>query len=270
LPNMVGELLDTPWSCVYMLYWTALVLVVLSALLIVLKSRCEFEDGSFQARYMRVFSGMSGMGFAWCCLFGSRTAFLNSPVLEANGVGMMTISGRILLALTLSLLSTIAIFFLDRINDVAKLGSPPGKSPGYEIITQLVFAKSILVGFSWEHSFDGGVQAIANMTDNPLCTETCLAVFMFFVVVPSWRRHILRKAMMLQDYRKIQNKADLEGASGYTAVPTSPRSAGTSGDNTMLASPRSAFTVHTSCNNESWTNSLMFKPGGRFGVILVW
>merc|ERR1719424_2694641 len=59
LPNMVGELLDTPWSCVYMLYWTALVLVVLSVLLIVLKSRCEFEDGSFQARYMRVFSGMS-------------------------------------------------------------------------------------------------------------------------------------------------------------------------------------------------------------------
>jgi len=157
----------------------------------------------------------SGMGFAWCCLFGSRTVFLKTPALDKNGVGMVTISGRVLLALILSLISTAFIFVLDLIDDVAKRGAPPGKSPGGEIISQIVFAKSILVGFSWEHSFDGGVECIAAKTSHPLCTQSLVAVFMWFAVVPAWRRHILRKALMLQDYYSKQTRAAMDRATGY-------------------------------------------------------
>merc|ERR1719230_815223 len=102
---MVGELIDTPWSGIYALYATGVVLVILSVTFIVIKSRCEFEEESYAARALRICAGMSGMGFGWCCLFGSRTLSLQCSVFDANGISMQTISGRVLLALALSLIS---------------------------------------------------------------------------------------------------------------------------------------------------------------------
>jgi len=210
LPTMVGELDSTPWACIYSLYGIGCALVCISVLLIVLRSRVETEESSCVGRLLKILTGMSSMGFAWCCLFGSRTVFMKTPELDKAGVGMVTIAGRVLLALILSLSATALIFALDWISDTAKSSAPPGKNPGAEIVTQLVFAKSILVGFSWEHSFDGGVEAIASMTSQPLMTQSALAVFMWFVVVPAWRKHILRKALMLQDYYNKQNQADVQ------------------------------------------------------------
>lgn len=210
LPTMVGELESTPWPCIYSLYGIGCALVCISILLIVLRSRVEYGESSCMGRLLKILTGMSSMGFAWCCLFGSRTVMMKNERLDEAGIGMVTIAGRVLLALILSLSATALIFALDVISDTAKASAPPGKNPGSEIVTQLVFAKSILVGFSWEHSFDGGVEAIASMTSQPLVTQSALAVFMWFIVVPAWRKHILRKALMLQDYYDKQNQADIQ------------------------------------------------------------
>lgn len=221
LPTMIGELEDTPWSCVYALYGAGVLLVAISVILLVIRARLELDESSRCARFLKVLAGVLGFGFAWCCLFGSRTVFSKTPALDAHNVGMVTISGRVLLALILSLISTTLVFVLDIVSDTAKRGAPPGKNPGQEIVSQLVFAKSILIGFSWEHAFDGGVEAIASMTPYPLYTESALAIFMFLVVVPTWRRHILRRALLLQDYHAKQDKVDAQ--SGYRSVPSSPR-----------------------------------------------
>jgi len=223
LPTMVGELDSTPWACIYSLYGIGCALVCVSVLLIVLRSRVEAGESSCLDRLLKILTGMSSMGFAWCCLFGSRTVFMKNKDLDKAGVGMVTIAGRVLLALILSLSATALIFALDWISDTAKSSAPPGKNPGAEIVTQLVFAKSILVGFSWEHSFDGGVEAIASMTSQPLMTQSALAVFMWLVVVPAWRKHILRKALMLQDYYNKQNQADIQVSKAssfmYSSLP---------------------------------------------------
>merc|ERR1719215_666823 len=99
----------------------------------------------------------------------------------------------------------VIIFALDVVGDFFKERSPPGQDNGSEIIQQIVSAKSILVGFSWEYAFDGGVEAIASMAmSNKRIAESVLAGLVFLVVVPAWRKHILTKAMVLQEYFKQQ------------------------------------------------------------------
>jgi hypothetical protein len=214
LPNMEGEIEgDTPWDKVYTLYCTGAVLSAASVLIILGRSKViktEEDAESYMARFLNIVIGMNGMGFAWCCLFASRTVFSKTKVLDENAIGMETICGRILLSLALSLVCTAAIFALDVVGDYAKARSPPGKNLGGEIITQIVAAKSILVGFSWEHSFDGGVEAIASTTSRPMIIQTILAFLIFAVIVPAWRRHILQKQMILVAYANEQNKADLD------------------------------------------------------------
>jgi len=218
-PNMLAEIAGaTPWHSVYLQYSLGLAMSVVAVIVIVIKSFVasgpEAEEGIL-ARCLNILAGMQGMAFAWACLFASRTVFLQTPALDEHGVGMKTISGRVLLALVLSLISTVVIFGLDFVGDFFK-EKFPGKNLGPEIIDKIVSAFSILVGFSWEHAFDGGVEAIASTTKTPMITESILAGLVFIVIVPAWRRHILYKSMVLQDYYKLQQVADQQN--DYTIV----------------------------------------------------
>eukprot|EP00971_Amphidinium_carterae_P181540 3601728-Amphidinium_carterae.1 len=96
-----------------------------------------------------------------------------------------------------------AIFVLDKVDDdFMKNQDGQATGEGARIITTVVDAISILVGFSWEHSFDGSVEVISKLTDDPLLAETVLALIVGFLIVPSWRRFILRRAMQLQEYKE--------------------------------------------------------------------
>jgi hypothetical protein len=219
MPNMEGEIEEgVPWSCVFQLYGSGVVLVILSVLVIVIKSKSEFEEESTGARLCNILGGMFGMGFAWCCFFGSQEVFIKVPAFEHHGLGAKTMPGKVVLASVLSLIATAVIFLLDGISDLAKAGAPPGRNPGAEVVSQLVFAKSILVGVSWEKSFDLGVEAIAEMTPSPLLARSLLALFMWIILVPSWRRYILRKALVLEEYKQKQEQAEMELAGGYGKV----------------------------------------------------
>jgi len=220
-PTMAGAIMgETPWHAVYELYVAGLVMTTCGILVILLRSRLvrtdEEKEGATN-RALTILAGMLGMGFAWCCLFASRTVFEKEPTLDAHHVSMKTVSGRILLALSLSLVSMLIIFALDFVGDFFKERSPAGEDNGSDIIQQIVSAKSILVGFSWEHAFDGGVEAIASRSTQPMITQSVLAAAVFLVVVPAWRRHILTKAMILQAYYKAQKESDAKD--GYFPVP---------------------------------------------------
>merc|ERR1712222_134949 len=72
----------------------------------------------------------------------------------------------------------------------------------------IINAIAILVGFSWEHAFDTGVEAIASLTARPVETELFLALFVVILIVPAWRKYILKKVMQLKAYHDeaIQGK----------------------------------------------------------------
>merc|ERR1712113_989136 len=89
------------------------------------------------------------------------------------------------------------IFVLDKIDDQMSDMLPGGN----QVVRQVITALAVLAGFSWEHAFDGGVEAIAAQTDFPLTVTSILSVAVFVVVVPAWRRHILQKYMILLSLR---------------------------------------------------------------------
>jgi hypothetical protein len=271
LPSMIGHVEGTPWSCICALMISGVVMITISVVLILIKSRYDVDESSFFGRFWQILIGSSGMSFAWCWLFGSRQMCRLLPILDKYGLGMASISGRVVLAIVVSLILMALIFGLDTARDMATRGALPGKNPGREIVAALVFAKSILVGFSWEHSFEGGVEAIASITSSPLYTQSVLAVFMFLIVVPSWRRHILRKSLILEDYRLKQDAADM--ASGYTPVPsTSPRHPGsvTTDRNSPPANIRSeADKVYSALPTEP-PEDRSSRPNGESGTVTKW
>merc|ERR1719321_1261739 len=107
---------------------------------------------------------------------------------------MDTVAGRILLALSVSIFCSLIIWCLDVMDDHFRKGLKPGqKNPGHELTHEIVQAKSLLAGFSWENAFDMGAAVLARKTASPLISQTVIAIFVFIAIVPAWQQHILNK-----------------------------------------------------------------------------
>jgi len=163
------------------------------------EGEAEGEEG-FGARLIEIMMNTSSMMFAWGMLFATRWLGFRTEALEDMGIAIHTMGGRVSLALFISVLCFLFIFCLDKIDDMSK--SETGGDGGGELIKTIINAIGILVGLSWEHAFDGGVEAIASLTSNPVYAELVLAAFVALLIVPAWRKYILKKAMQLEDYRK--------------------------------------------------------------------
>jgi len=223
MPTMTGNTELPSMQIIGLLYLSGLVCFIVSVLLIkitaALGGSLEDDDKCTGQILNTAISGLS-MSFAWCFLFASRYLFESMEMFDRLDCGIQTILGRIVLALLLSLFCLIVIFMLDSIDDFFKEGLQPGQiNPGAEIVDQTVTAISILAGFSWEYAFDGGVEAIAQETSNPIWTATMLAGFVFIVVVGPWKKHILRKAMVLKAYKQAALDAEARTKSDLITTP---------------------------------------------------
>merc|ERR1712187_327299 len=116
--------------------------------------------------------------------------------------------GRILIALVLSAASFCVIFVLDVIED-----SRPGDSMS-KVIQNIINALSILIGFTWEGCFDGGVEAVASVTENPVMVKLCMTIMVVIVIVPAWRRYILVKVMHLKSLKQARDESRLGSIPG--------------------------------------------------------
>ncbi|CAE8677066.1 unnamed protein product, partial [Polarella glacialis] len=148
-------------------------------------------EGSVLHRIGEISTSGFAMLFAWCTLFSTRWICVKYPIFL-----MPSIMGRVLLALVLSIFAGLMVFLLDVIDDAAR--ERAGAEAGTKAIRTIIQALAILVGFSWEHCFDGGVAAVASTTANKAVTKFCLGTFVFLFLVPAWRRHILTKVMALE------------------------------------------------------------------------
>jgi len=162
----------------------------------------EEEEESFAQRLAVIGIHSTSMSFAWGMLWATRWLALAVPAF-----GMPSIMGRVLMALMLSALSCAAVFGLDFVDDMHR-GSEDSKA-GAQAIQMMVSSLAILIGFSWEHTFDGGVIAIAESTPYPEKVKFIMGVLIASFMVPMWRRHILTKEVSLEN-RKQEEESNLE------------------------------------------------------------
>jgi len=210
LPNAEG--LEEPekphaWLAMILLLSVAIVFagvaVAMSLNLKIEEEEQEDEDNvkeppsePFRERALQVATNGAAMVFAWCLLFGTRWLFVKIPYID-----METMMGRICLALVLSVFSGAVVFVLDEIDDYFREKGNMAQEAGFAIRT-IIQALAILVGFSWEHCFDGGVAAVAFLSPHRKLTKFLLGVAVCFYLVPAWRRHILTKVLALEDMKK--------------------------------------------------------------------
>merc|ERR1711977_284599 len=117
------------------------------------------------------------------------------------------ILGRVSLAFALTTFACVSVFAVDRIADNMRSAYEGEKDTlefVEEIIRVIINSLGILVGFSWEHSFDGSVEDIAD--NAPVSgaaaivnTQLILGLSVCALILPAWREYILQKVMLIED-----------------------------------------------------------------------
>jgi len=169
----------------------------------------EEEEGEGESCFQRalaILMNTAAMMFAWSLLAAAHWTGFRIHKLEELRMSVETMGGQVGLALVLSLIAFCVIFLLDKIDDAFR--KKDGTSGAIALLHAFINAIAILVGFSWEHAFDTGVEALASLTSRPAETELFLAAFVVILIVPAWRKYILKKVMQLKAYNdeKIQGK----------------------------------------------------------------
>merc|ERR1712100_375294 len=130
----------------------------------------------------------------------TRWVVAGNDVLRKCKMDPETMEGRILLALVLAGVALGVIFLLDHVEDSA--GDATETS---HIIQNFINSLSILVGFSWEHCFDFGLEAVADQTPNPILMKFLFTGVVAFVITPAWRKYILVKVIQLNQLQKDES-----------------------------------------------------------------
>jgi hypothetical protein len=228
MPDSMGieetNFMHPPWQ-IYSLAGVGMIFVAGEVLIVGLGSQFmegEVVPGSIMAMVKRiviVLENSATMGFAWALMYVSKWQItLMLPTLNPNNI-----VSRVLLALTVSVFAFFIILGLDQIADLECTGDKTDKA-----IRGVMYALSILVGFSWEQSFDGAVEVLAEscFKEHPIMAELSLTVVVFAVVYPQWRKYILRKLLQLKadaqrrarNERAAPGKADQASYHGLSAA----------------------------------------------------
>jgi len=149
------------------------------------------------------------MCFAWCLFFSSEWLFSKEcPYFE----GMLK---EVVIALFVTTVALIFIFFLDVIADLPETGKDVDKA-----IRAVVQALGILIGFSWEKAFDTAVEGVSESTEKyapPSGTKLVMAIVLAGVVVPAWRMHILPTILAFEEEEEAEEEAEEEEKEGKKA-----------------------------------------------------
>jgi len=128
--------------------------------------------------------------FAWFFLFGTYWTF---SALKNGGTWSMSpnsLMANLLLSVTMSFLAFAATVILDKFEDALGTKETPDEK---RIFKNVITAVALLVGLSWEWSFDKAVEVAASVTDNPAWYELGITIGVVVLIIPAWRRYILAK-----------------------------------------------------------------------------
>jgi hypothetical protein len=203
-----------------MIYLAGFVFAGFAMTIIVLKAKCdeqryakvarsssyEHEEGldSFRVYMLRwnyIASNMFATVFSWCTMFGTKW-WLHSTMMSLDAhydlllpVDPNSTLQRIILALVTTFGSFVLVFVLDKLSDMDCTGAVADLC-----CDCMISAISILVGFAWEQAFDAGVEVVAALTAEespwyPAFTKLGLALVVAIIMIPAWRRHLLKKTL---------------------------------------------------------------------------
>eukprot|EP00405_Crypthecodinium_cohnii_P017861 CAMPEP_0206459302 /NCGR_PEP_ID=MMETSP0324_2-20121206/24097_1 /ASSEMBLY_ACC=CAM_ASM_000836 /TAXON_ID=2866 /ORGANISM="Crypthecodinium cohnii, Strain Seligo" /LENGTH=584 /DNA_ID=CAMNT_0053930831 /DNA_START=33 /DNA_END=1787 /DNA_ORIENTATION=- len=181
------------WQC-KILFGCGLVSFVLSLMPLLLESRFQasihdFEESTQElvARVTEIWNNFFTFGNAWCLFYGTKWALASSDLSSEDALL------GVVLALVLSATSFLFIFLLDKMVDHHLLGEESEVADA--AIEKLITALGVLVGFSWEQSFDVAVDVVAESNEErmpPAFSKMLMSVLLVLIVFPAWRLYILR------------------------------------------------------------------------------
>jgi len=198
-------------DCSVKLFATGMVFAGLTCAFVVLndeKALEEFfnhdEDKITTAkRSLAVGRNSMGTAFSWCMLYTCKWEMTRvAPSVHGLTPELSnpnSICSQVILALFISFLA----YLLIRAMDVLADQSWTGKKTDQALFT-IIQSLAILVGFSWEQSFDGGVEVIASMIVgvDPVTTSLVIAIMITTIVITPWRDYILKKVIKLTQQRE--------------------------------------------------------------------
>eukprot|EP00747_Dinoflagellata_sp_TGD_P134413 gnl/TRDRNA2_/TRDRNA2_175316_c0_seq9.p1 gnl/TRDRNA2_/TRDRNA2_175316_c0~~gnl/TRDRNA2_/TRDRNA2_175316_c0_seq9.p1 ORF type:complete len:540 (+),score=124.49 gnl/TRDRNA2_/TRDRNA2_175316_c0_seq9:114-1733(+) len=209
LPNNMGieeEGFVHPFACSLWLFGISMIFVLLTIALVL--GHDKLEQNSMPGLGQKILEKMlvvlmnaSSMAFAWCQLYIVKWELIKwFPSLGSPN----QLTALVFLALSVSTGAFSVIFVLDKISD-----SPITGDQADMVIESIINALGILVGFSWEQSFDGGVDVIAALTPNPVMAELGLAAVVAVVVIAPWRKYILQIVINYEEEREEEKKEEV-------------------------------------------------------------
>lgn len=150
-------------------------------------------------RWLFILQGVCAMSFAWCLLFAVKWTIAkllggDGFILHSDSTGQ-----SVVLALVVSFIAFALIYVLDKVQDLEATGDVADRCT-----RSIMGALAILIGFSWEQSFDKGFEVIAELTAEsgfwlPLLLKLIFVVVVVTSLVPAWRTHILKAMMDLEE-----------------------------------------------------------------------
>lgn len=207
---------------------TALYVSAVAMVVVMVVTALFLRGECVNARLKSLIVGTASMGFAWCVLFGTRAFFDSWSFLEEKKITPATIEGRVLLAMAASLFSCAVIVVLDKIED--GLQDSDGEQL-HKLLKNIITGLSILIGFTWEHTFDGCVEAMSSLWSEKLLGKLTMTLTIVVIVVPAWRRFILAKVVDLQKMQHEKKGAQAKIQDGYAQ----PMSEGSSSEEESTA-----------------------------------
>jgi len=150
----------------------------------------------YSTRWLYIIQNVLSMCFAWCFYFvitwETRRLLRPAKVITAESD-----AEKAVVALVASMMAFGAIMILDYFSD---------KYSGADtemLLRGMIRSLGVLVGFSWEHAFEGGVEVISELTAEkgewyPLIVRLGMALIIGLGITPAWERYILRNVLTLR------------------------------------------------------------------------
>lgn len=146
------------------------------------------------------------------CSLGKCDIVVDGKVHDGDDGGADTMAAHVIIALSLSAFACLLIRGLDCLEDWGKNHSDQVDSDTVsKAVSVAITALGILVGFSWERSFDHGVSSISTLTRDPELSKFISAFIVAIVIVPAWSMYIVSKVIAHRKWHKAVMNSDFHG-----------------------------------------------------------
>lgn len=132
-------------------------------------------------RYATLFQDIVAMSMAWCTLMCGQWLFYRAFRIER-------VLGRLLLALVASARAVVFVFILE----VFFARVPVIRKSSWRAV---VDAEALLVGLTWESTFDAAVEGLGEDFTDPVLAKCCISCGLIAIVWPAWRFYILPRSL---------------------------------------------------------------------------